>query len=89
MFNRKVLTGKRKDISRKSSISMFPIKSNYYIIIPLELWYERCKITQNIGGAEGIGEAAEDHRPGKRIFYETIVDQAGSVWVWTQITANG
>jgi hypothetical protein len=89
MFYRKVVTGKRNDMSRKSSIFMFLMRSNHYIIIPLELWYERCKITQNIGGAEGISEIAEDHRPGKGIFYERIVDQTRSVWIWTQVTSKG
>ena len=29
------------------------------------------------------GQVTEDHRRGKGIFYERLIDQVGSVWIWT------
>ena len=75
--------------STKSSISWFLGKGNDYIIIHLKQWRERCEITQSIGRAEGFSQGTEDHRHGKGIFYERIIDQVGSVWIWTQITPKG
>ena len=75
--------------STKSSISWFLRKGNDYIIIHLNQWRERCEITQNIDRAEGFSQGTEDHRRGKGIFYERIIDQVGSVWILTQITPKG
>ena len=55
----------------------------------LKQWHERCEITQNIGRAESFGQGTEDHRHGKGIFYERLIDKVGSVWIWTQITPKG
>ncbi len=62
---------------------------NDYIIMKLDLWYERCKISQNIGGAESFGQVTENPGQGKGIRHERIIDQVGSVWIWTQITSKG
>jgi hypothetical protein len=46
-------------------------------------------ILLSIGRAESFGQVTEDHRPGKGRFYERLIDQVGSVWIWTQITPTG
>ncbi len=58
---------------------MFPITYNDYIIIHLELRYERCKISQNIGGGKSFSQAAQDCRSGKGICHERIVDKVRSI----------
>lgn len=68
---------------------MFLVKNNNYILIRLELLYERCKITENTGRGESIGQVTEDHRAGKEIPYERITDQAWGVWIRTQIASEG
>ena len=51
--------------------------------------YERCKISQNIGGGKSFSQAAQDSRSGKGICHERIVDKVRSILIRTQITFKG
>ena len=57
--------------------------------IHLELKYERCNISQDIGGGKSLSQATQDYRSRKGICHEGIVDKVRSIWIRTQIAFKG
>lgn len=68
---------------------MFLLLNNGYIIRHFIQEYEGCKISQNTGRGESIGKVTKDNRDRKRLSYEGIIDEVGSVWIRTQTASQG